>query len=209
VGSTLDHQREHQLLQQACSGDYDAFEQLQDRLMQPVRRFIRHLIGMRDTEDDIVQNVFIRLYYNMQRIDPVENLRPYLFRIVRNAAYDELREQGRYEQISLDDDSSQTMWLSFTSAEDLQSQPEELTHWLLLHLEVKTAIDRLPELQRQTLILFAEEGMSYAEIALATDTNIGTVKSRLFNAKKLLRQLLKPETVIALESELLQGENHD
>jgi RNA polymerase sigma factor (sigma-70 family) len=66
---------------------------------------------------------------------------------------------------------------------------------------VKEAIDRLPEMQRQTLILYSEEQLSYAEIAVAMDTSIGTVKSRLFHAKKLLRQMLRPETLQALENE--------
>ncbi len=194
---------EHRLLQQAQDGDPDAFEQLQMRLESSIRRFIRRLIGTQDSEDDIVQSVFIALYYNMRHIDPVENLRPYVFRMVRNRCYDELRRQRRYEIVSLDDEPR----LSFTSASDIDSQPEEAAHWLLLHLEVKEAIDRLPELQRQTLILFAEEDLSYAEIAMVMDTNIGTVKSRLHHAKKTLRRLLRPQTLQVLEAELQRGES--
>ncbi len=194
---------EHRLLQQAQDGDPDAFEQLQMRLESSIRRFIRRLIGTQDSEDDIIQSVFIALYYNMRHIDPVENLRPYVFRMVRNRCYDELRRQRRYEIVSLDDEPR----LSFTSASDIDSQPEEAAHWLLLHLEVKEAIDRLPELQRQTLILFAEEDLSYAEIAMVMDTNIGTVKSRLHHAKKTLRRLLRPQTLQVLEAELQQGES--
>ncbi len=194
---------EHRLLQQAQDGDPDAFEQLHTRLESSIRRFIRRLIGTQDSEDDIVQSVFIALYYNMRHIDPVENLRPYVFRMVRNRCYDELRRQRRYEIVSLDDEPR----LSFTSASDIDSQPEEAAHWLLLHLEVKEAIDRLPELQRQTLILFAEEDLSYAEIAMVMDTNIGTVKSRLHHAKKTLRRLLRPQTLQVLEAELQRGES--
>jgi RNA polymerase sigma-70 factor (ECF subfamily) len=196
-------QLEHRLLQQAQDGDPDAFEQLQGRLESSIRRFIRRLIGTQDSEDDIVQSVFIALYYNMRHIAPIENLRPYVFRMVRNRCYDELRRQRRYEIVSLDDEPR----LSFTSASDIDSRPEEAAHWLLLHLEVKEAIDRLPELQRQTLILFAEEDLSYAEIAMVMDTNIGTVKSRLYHAKKTLRRLLRPQTLQVLEAELQRGES--
>jgi len=202
--SALTDQLEYRLLQQAQDGDADAFEQLQTRLESSIRRFIRRLIGLSDAEDDIVQNVFISLYYNIQRIDPVENLRPYLFRMVRNRCYDELRSQRRYETLSLDDESDGAR-LSFTTASDINSQPEEVAHWLLLHLEVKEAIDRLPELQRQTLILFSEEELSYAEIALVMETNIGTVKSRLHHAKKSLRRLLRPQTLQILEIEFEEG----
>jgi RNA polymerase sigma-70 factor, ECF subfamily len=202
----LTEQLEHQLLRQAQMNDPDAFEQLQMLLEGAVRRFIRRLIGSGDAEDDIAQNVFIALYFNVQNIDPVENLRPYLFRIVRNCCYDELRRQRRYDVFSLDDDAI-SVSLSFTSASDINSQPEEAAHWLLLHLEVKEAIERLPELQRQTLILFSEEDLSYGEIAIVMDTNIGTVKSRLHHAKKTLRRLLRPETIQALEVDFQRGES--
>ena len=62
-------------------------------------------------------------------------------------------------------------------------------------------MERLPELQRQALILFSEEGLSYNEIAEAMDTSIGTVKSRLFHAKQGLRRLLRPDTLQALDVE--------
>lgn len=170
-------------------------------LTAPVRRFVRRLIGWQDTEEDIVQNVFVSLYYNMHRIQPVENLRPYLFRMVRNACYDELRSQRRFESVDLDEEP-QRVWLTFTGNAALDDQPEEAAHWVLLQMEVEQAIQQLPEAQRQTLLLYAYEELSYAEIAVAMDVNIGTVKSRLFNAKKMLRRLLRPQTVQLLDTEL-------
>ncbi|HLU09753.1 MAG TPA: RNA polymerase sigma factor [Oceanobacillus sp.] len=196
----MSREQECKLLERARAGDYGAFAELQQALEPPIRRFIRRLIGYHDAEDDIVQTVFISLYRNMHRIDPVENLRPYVYRMVRNRCYDELRSQGRYQKISLDDEPA-AMWVSFTAAQDEAPQSEDVAHWLLLHLEVREAMDRLPELQRQTLILYAEEEMSYGEIAEAMNCSIGTVKSRLFYAKKTLRQLMRPETLKALEAE--------
>jgi RNA polymerase sigma-70 factor (ECF subfamily) len=189
---------ENTLLLAARDGDNDAFEQLQVRFEGQVRRFVRHLIGSSDAEDDIVQNIFIALYYNLHRIEPVEKFRPYLFRIARNCCYDELRAQGRYDSVALDEEPA-SGWINY---EDGTPAPEDLAHWTLLHVEVKAAIDCLPEVQRQTLILYADEGLSYGEIAVAMNTNIGTVKSRLFQAKKMLRRLLNPGILQALEREL-------
>jgi RNA polymerase sigma-70 factor (ECF subfamily) len=200
----LSREREYELLELSRAGDYDAFGELQQALDQPIRRFIHRLIGYHDAEDDIVQTVFIALYRNMHRIDPVENLRPYIYRMVRNRCYDELRSQGRFQKVSLDDEPAE-MWVSFTT-QDETPHSEDVAHWLLLHLEVREAMDRLPELQRQTLILYAEEEMSYAEIAKAMNCSFGTVKSRLFYAKRTLRQLVRPETLKALEAEFQQDE---
>jgi RNA polymerase sigma-70 factor (ECF subfamily) len=194
---------ENTLLLAAREGDNDAFEQLQARFEGQVRRFVRHLIGSSDAEDDIVQNIFIALYYNLHRIEPIEKFRPYLFRIARNCCYDELRAQGRYDAVPFDEEPDDG-WIDY--AADCTPAPDDLAHWTLLHVEVVAAMDRLPEVQRQTLILYAEEGLSYGEIAIALNTNIGTVKSRLFHAKRMLRSLLNPGIVQALEREL--GGNH-
>ena len=57
--------------------------------------------------------------------------------------------------------------------------------------QVEEAVDRLPELQRQALLLYWKEELSYTEIAEATGTNIGTVKSRLFRARDAVKDCLK------------------
>lgn len=191
---------EVKLLLQAKEGDYDAYESLHNRLENPIRRFVRRLIGDVAEVDDVVQDTLISLYTNMHRIDPPENLRPYVFRIARNRCYDTLRKQGRFNQESLDDDVV-NMRVSFNAHQQTQ-KPEDVTHWLLLYLEVQEAIDLLPELQRQALILFSEESLSYAEIAEIMDVSLGTVKSRLFHAKRTLRRLLNPETLKAIEGQL-------
>ena len=68
----------------------------------------------------------------------------------------------------------------------------------MLHSEVQKAINRLPEIQRQAIILYCEENLTYAQIAEAMGTDIGTVKSRIFYGRKNLRNLLKPEILEAL-----------
>jgi RNA polymerase sigma-70 factor (ECF subfamily) len=198
-----DETHEHDLLLGLQSGqDKEIFGALQEQLEPGVRRFVRRLIGGGDIEDDIVQDVFIALYRNLDRIDPVEKLRPYLYRIARNRCYDELRRQRRFDPLSLDEESDfGGTSLMDTVTDDTTSTPDETAHWLMLHVEVKQAIDRLPELQRQVLILYSEENLSYGEIAEVMNTSVGTVKSRLHYAKRSLRGLLRPETLRALEAE--------
>ena len=195
---------EAELLRQAQAGDHAAFEQMWSRLEHPVRRFVRRLVGKSDAEDDIVQDVSIALFYHIQRVLPAERLRPYVFRIARNCCYDELRKQGRFDIDSLDDEHTEHLHALIDTVHS-SPHPEDAAHWLLLHMEVMAAMDRLPELQRQALLLYAEEGFSYADIAVVMNTSLGTVKSRVFYAKRLLRQLLHPGTVQALEEEFQEG----
>jgi RNA polymerase sigma-70 factor (ECF subfamily) len=196
-----------ELLLRACAGDRDAFDDLVVLLDAPVRRYVRRLVGWHDDEDDIVQGVFIALYQHMRRIDPPGYLRPYLFRMVRNRTYDMLRAQQRVAgNLSLDDEPVE-LQVSFTA--DDGGTHEDLAHWLLLHLEVREAMDQLPDVYREALYLYSEEEMTYAEIAAATRSQIGTVKSRIHHAKKRLRSLLRPATLLALDAALLETDGHD
>ncbi len=184
------------LLRQAQAGDPEAFDALQRALEPAIRQFIRRLIGDGEV-DDLTQDVFLTFYRHLQRLDPPAKLRPFLYRVARNRCYDELRYRGRYDEITLDDEPI-SEWVSFQAPEALP--PEDLAHWLLLHLEVREVMLDLPEAQRQALILYSEEGLSYAEIAEIMGTSLGTVKSRIYYAKRTLRRLLRPEVLAALDA---------
>ncbi|GAB5494381.1 MAG: sigma-70 family RNA polymerase sigma factor [Phototrophicaceae bacterium] len=187
------------LLEAAQSGDIDAYEELQILLEPDIRRFVKRKIYDPYTVDDVIQEVFLAFYQNMHRINPIENLRPYIFRIARNKCYDDLRKLERNHNVSLDDEPVR-MRVSFTEASN-QPKPDDLTHWMLLHMEVQEAMAQLPDNQREVLVLYSEDQMTYAEIADIMDCSIGTVKSRLYYAKKNLRGLMNPETLSVLDDE--------
>ncbi len=188
---------EHELFQKARAGDRAAFDGLQEKLKAPIRYFIRRLIGQSQAEDDIVQDAFLALYMNLERLDSGEHLRPFLFRVVRNLCYDELRRKGRFDYVSLDQEPDEPV-ASFPLLADSRSPPDEEVHWILLYSEVQKAMERLPESQRQALILYCEQDLTYQQIAEAMATDIGTVKSRIHYGRKNLRKLLKPGILEAL-----------
>jgi RNA polymerase sigma-70 factor (ECF subfamily) len=191
------------LLEQACAGDPDAFDALYARFEPMIARFVRRLIGNAPEVDDIVQETFIGFYRHFREIDPPHMLRPYLFRIARNRAYDVLRRQGRYEQVSIDEDDDDPVQVRIAfDLSQYNAAPEDSAGWLLLYMEVRAAIERLPELGRQALIMYAEEHLTYAEIARVMDVSIGTVKSRLFHAKRRLRDLLSDDALRLIRDEL-------
>ena len=188
---------EHELFEEARASNRTAFDRLQEILDASVRRFVRRLVGISEAEDDIVQDAFLALYMNLERLESSEHLRPFLFRVVRNRCYDTLRRQGRFRYVPLEA-VSQDSSVSPSFLTDRRKQPDEELHWRLLYAEVQKAIDRLPEIQRQAIILSCEENLTYAQIAEAMGTDIGTVKSRIFYGRKNLRNLLKPEILEAL-----------
>ena len=187
----------HELFEQARAGSRTAFNQLQEILDASVRRFVRRLVGISEAEDDIVQDAFLALYMNLEQLKSSEHLRPFLFRVVRNRCYDTLRRRGRFQFVPLDVASDGSA-VDSSFLTDCRQQPDERLHWRLLYSEVQKAINRLPEIQRQAIILYCEENLTYAQIAEAMGTDIGTVKSRIFYGRKNLQKLLNPEILEAL-----------
>ncbi len=179
------------LLFQAQQGNDNAFSELQGLFESRIRRFVARMMRSHEDVDDIVQKTFIALYKNLERIDPPEKLQPFLFRVARNLCYDYLRKHYRRDELAIQD-------CEHRLHEDLVS-PEDKTHWKLMLEDVRRAIDCLPEIHRDTLILYVEEGLSQSEISEVMNTEIGTVKSRLFYARKLLKQSVSPDIIIALK----------
>lgn len=188
---------EQRLFEKARDGNRAAFDLLQQRLQAPVRRFLRRLIGQHTAEEDILRDAFLALYMNLERIPSVESLRPFLFRVLRNLCYSELRRQGRFATISLDTGGKAGDPVLGDLPEHRPS-PHDQVQWHLLYGEVQKAMERLPELRRQTLLLYFEEDLTYQQVAEAMATDIGTVKSRLHNARKSLLRLLPPDLRDAL-----------
>lgn len=191
------YEQEQAWLLRAQGGDSEAYAALLQALEPDLRRVIRRKIADEATQEDVLQEVFIRLYKHLNVLEPTQRLRPYAFRVARNACYDALRRTRA--QDSLDDEPIE-MQVSFTESHR-QLKPDDAVHWTLLGLEVRVAIAQLPEQQREALLLFSEDGLSYAEIAERTGVTVGTVKSRLFYAKKNLRGYLKPATLQLLDEE--------
>lgn len=179
------------LISQAQAGDNDAFAKIQSQFETQIHRFVLRLIGHHDNVDDIVQNTFIALYMNLHRIDPIEKLRPFLFRVARNLSYDYLRKFYRSDELALEDCEYQLSTDSISL--------EDTAHWTLVFEEVRQLIYCLPPNHRDTLILYVDEGLSQSEIAEVMNTEVGTVKSRLFYARKVLKQTVSPEILLMLK----------
>jgi RNA polymerase sigma-70 factor (ECF subfamily) len=185
------------LLGQAQRGDRAAFDALQAALLKPISRFVARLIGPDEAEKDVVREAFLALYLNLDRMDRPDAILPFLYRVARNRSYDILRKQGRFDIVPLDP-GPETAGVRSEYLPAHGPTPAESVERIFLWSEVRKAIDRLPEQQRQTLILYAEEDFSYPQIAEAMATDIGTVRSRLYHARRNLMRCLRPDTLQAL-----------
>lgn len=172
------HAREDELLAIRCQlGERAAFEELIRRWNDPLWRYVRRIAGEDDGAADLVQEIWLRVIRGMSRLREPARLRPWLFGIARRVAMDRLRQ--RYAAPPLAD----------VDALDAVPGPEPGT--LDDDLDaLDHELGRLPILEREVLTLFYLQELSLAEVADVLAVPTGTVKSRLFRARQLLRTQL-------------------
>ena len=181
------------LLVRARSRDRAAFDRIHEEFEERVDRFAFRLVGLSFDVRDIVQRAFVSLWVNIGHIERAESILPYLFRIVRNMCYDELRRRRRFTHISICGEITECDIYATDPRRKDNDAPDVILEQADLLEKIAAAIDCLPEIHRHTMILYAEEDFSYEQIAETMKVDIGTVKSRIYHARKKLRATLGPE----------------
>lgn len=184
-----------ELLRRARAGEREAFDQLCARWRPRVLGFVRRLVDGFQREEELVQETFLALWLSRGKLLDEDHLAPFLFRVARNLCYSELRRRGAYELESCGDLDFEAVTAALCNGEPT---PDEQLQQMLLLAELRQAIDSLPAPQREALILFADANLSYPQIAAATGSDLGTVKSRVHHARRNLRRRLRPEVLAAL-----------
>jgi len=157
---------------------------LRDTMLAAVpslRAFGISLCGNVDRADDLVQETLLRALANIDSFQPGTNMSAWLFTILRNLFRSEYRKRRREVE---DADGSY--------AETLKSQPEQTSR--IEFEEFRTALDKLPDDQREALILVGASGFSYEEAAEICGCAVGTIKSRVNRARTRLSNLLSIDT---------------
>lgn len=141
--------------------------------------------------EDLVQDTVLKAFRSWQSFRPGTNIRSWLFTILRNTFINDYRRRQR-EPIPMDLEVAEPM-ATFRAAED--EDPEGTFFNQIVDAKVLEAIDALPEDFREVLVLSDVENMSYAEIAKMLNLPVGTVKSRLFRARRQLQKVLHDHAV--------------
>jgi len=177
-------------------GDERAFQELVERYQTRLLNFIYRTIGDRERAEDLVQEVFIRVYRHLHRFDRSKKFSTWAYTIASNLAKNELRNRSRNPLVlfqtmrstSEEDDRP----LQF---EDATSRPDDMYRKRHLRQLVDQTVAALPEHHRQVFVLRELEGKSYEEIAEITHCNLGTVKSRLNRARTAFAAIIEPALV--------------
>lgn len=175
--------------------DSRAFEELIKRHQRTVYALLYRLAPDWNDTSDLAQEVFIRMWRSIGNLRNPSAFRSWLSQIVTNLFYDELRKRPRQlPTISMDEplDSDEGGDATTRDIKDKSAGPDELCQRNELTLMVRQAMSKLPEQFRTAIILREFEGLSYEEIALITDTEIGTVKSRIARARAKIQEMVSP-----------------
>lgn len=175
----------------AQQNDFKALEELIRREQKNVFAAFSYLCKKREEVSDLTQEALLRVAKNIQNLKNPKLFKSWLNQIITNLFYDELRKsQRKLETISLDDETDNVTPIKFQLL-DKKCKPHEKCISSELEKIIKSAILELPEQFRIAIILRELQGLSYEEIAKATHSSIGTVKSRIARARGKLQEDLK------------------
>ena len=194
---TRDHLRlldDSELVTSYLHGAERAFEVLVDRYQTRLLNFIYRTVGDRERAEDLVQEVFVRVYRHLGRFDRSKKFSTWIYTIASNLAKNELRNRSRNPLVFF-----QSLTKGFAGEEerpvefeDSRMRPDDLFRKRHLREVVEDSVARLPVHHREVFVLRELEGKSYEEIAEITHCNLGTVKSRLNRARTAFAALVAP-----------------
>jgi len=174
-----------QLITQIRGGDLKALEMLYDKYKEQIYRTALAITRDQQAAEDILQDCFLRLHANVNRLDGSVPIAPWLYRVTVNLSYN-WHAKGRRWVHSLEE-------LLENLVSSPQASPERQAERMELKDIVQKAIDTLSFGQRAVVVLFYLGGFSLEEIAYILDCPVGTVKSRLHYARRNLRRWLERE----------------
>ena len=178
----LYEQPDSEIVRQIQSGEAAAFDELMRRYKRPIVNFVFRMLGNAQDADEIAQDVFVRVYQNLDTYRSETKFSTWLFALARNAAIDRLRWRARHPTESIE--SAPEISASSGTAEDVSARE--------IGEQIAAAVAKLPDDQRTAIVLAEYHGMSYAEIAAVMRCSEKSVESRLYRAKQALRERLQP-----------------
>ena len=161
------------LVERARGGDRAAFAALVERYQQPLGSYLWRLTRDRDLAADLTQDTFLRAYRSLAATPTPILVRPWLYRIATNLAYDEFRRRRRFSRLL-----GRAFGRQPGPAEDVAIEEREL---------VQLALERLSPTDRAVLLLCAVEQLSYREVAETLGSTSEAVRKQFTRAKERFR----------------------
>ena len=181
----MTREQEAQIVRRVLEGDVNAFEDLVTEHEKGVYAIAQRMTGNAEDAADMAQETFIKAYNSLSSFRGDSKFSVWLYRIATNVCLDFLRSRSRKPTVSLSVEADDGEETQMDIADESQS-PEQLLERGLTRDAVRRGLKSLSPEYRQILLLREIQGLSYEEIAEALALEVGTVKSRIFRARKRL-----------------------
>lgn len=189
---TTERECDQLLVERVQSGDKQAFDVLVSKYQRRLMRLVSRLVHDPAEAEDVVQETFIKAYRALRHFRGDSAFYTWLYRIGINTAKNYLVTQARRTPTSTDTDAEQAE--AFDGGDNLRdiNTPESMLASKQIAETVNAAMDLLPLELRTAIVLREIEGLSYEEISDIMSCPIGTVRSRIFRAREVIAEKLKP-----------------
>ncbi|MBN2081866.1 sigma-70 family RNA polymerase sigma factor [bacterium] len=179
------------LVERAAQGDEIAYGKLVRRYQTRLFNFVRSMVRNEEQAEDITQEAFVKAFFSLKKLQNPSSFKSWLFRIANNNTLDWLRKK-RLQLVDVDEHIRE-------SYVDERVNPEDHVVGDAKTMHIHAALDKLKADQRAILVMCDLQGLSYQEIAEVLNIPFGTVQSRIFYARRKLREHL--DTSIIFEGE--------
>ncbi|MCE5270403.1 RNA polymerase sigma factor [bacterium] len=170
------------LVRRIKQGEHGCFSELVERYQKPLYRYLRRLGLEHDEAADVMQNAFIRAWNNLSTLHEEGNFRSWLYTIASNQAKNWFRGRSRLAVLEQSSDN----FLDENADSDREMDREKMRHWL------DGALNRLPAVQRQIVVLRAFEDTPFAAVAEICGVSLTAAKVSYHRALKKMAVWLKP-----------------
>ena len=187
---------DQELVNKLVEGDIIAFEKIYRDYFSKVLGFVHQFSLSSEDTEEIVQDVFLKLWEKRASIDPEKTLDVFLYVMAKNLVIDNMRKMVA---------SKKRLQLSMESADNAtpQNATEQLVNFYELKEIIDKLIDMLPDRRRMIFKLNREKGLSYKEIADVLNISTGTVEKQMTQAIKTLKKNLLDKYHIHIDLVLL------
>lgn len=183
-------QEERELVRLCQSGTESAFEELVRRNQQRMLALVGGILRRREDVEDVVQQVFLKAYVSIKRFDQRAAFSTWLYKIAVNECWDYLRKK-KVRPLVYESDLSEEQVSRLDGIVSADRPPAGVVERTEVKQLLEKMLEKLPEQDRQLLVLKEMEGFSVQELAEILDLNVNTVKVRLFRARGRIMELYR------------------
>lgn len=180
---------EYSLLKRLKEDDTSAFMQLYDHYHRPLYVYILRFVKIPGTAEDILQDVFLKVWEVRDRIKPDVSLNAYLYKISRNKVYKLLKEIGKSEE---------TRFKFLQQLGNYVEAPHLQLQWKQYHEVLQQAISQLPPQRQRVFKLCREQGKTYDQAATELGISKNTIKEHMVAATRFIKEHISRHTDISL-----------